>query len=196
MASMLLITNRIREVRESRGLKQYELADRVGLSAPQMSLVETGLRLPDVEVLDTIATALETKPHRLYSREALALIAPTPTPRRKETPPKDVSHHPAYRALRRPLTAAERMEQKLRQAHRTYGLAPEAFEQMLASQGGACAICASSLGEHGERSHVDHDHRTGAVRGLLCPSCNYGLGWMRDDPDRMRRAASYLEATS
>lgn len=41
--------------------------------------------------------------------------------------------------------------------------------------------------------HVDHDHVSGKMRGLLCQKCNHGIGLMGEDPDRLRRAARYLE---
>lgn len=70
-----------------------------------------------------------------------------------------------------------------------YGITVEQFEAMKVAQGGACAIC-------GDRPtsalHVDHCHSTGRVRGLLCRSCNHGLGNFRDSPEAMRRAVEYI----
>jgi hypothetical protein len=63
------------------------------------------------------------------------------------------------------------------------------FERMLASQGGLCALC----GQRMKVIQVDHCHRTGEVRGLLCSMCNTGLGKFGDDPARLRAAADYLE---
>jgi hypothetical protein len=71
---------------------------------------------------------------------------------------------------------------------RRYGLALADHERMLVEQDNLCAVC----GE-GEPRHVDHDHVTGRVRGLLCFGCNGGLGQFRDDPARLRAAAAYLE---
>lgn len=72
-----------------------------------------------------------------------------------------------------------------------YGLTVGQFDEMLASQGSACAICRST--EPGYRNwSVDHCHATGRVRGLLCLLCNTGLGKFRDNPDLMRRAIEYL----
>lgn len=59
---------------------------------------------------------------------------------------------------------------------------------MLVTQDGVCAICLTA-----PAVHVDHDHRTGAVRGLLCFRCNAALGQLDDDPLVLRRAARYLE---
>jgi hypothetical protein len=63
----------------------------------------------------------------------------------------------------------------------------EHFEQMFAEQEGLCAICREAPAEH-----VDHDHRTKRVRGLLCFNCNGALGQFRDRPDLMLRAIAYL----
>jgi predicted nucleic acid-binding Zn-ribbon protein len=57
---------------------------------------------------------------------------------------------------------------------RTYGLTPEAYRQLLESQGGACAICRKACAT-GRRLAVDHDHGTGEIRGLLCAMCNRHL---------------------
>lgn len=56
-----------------------------------------------------------------------------------------------------------------------------------------CAICQRSL-KTGERNaiHVDHDHATGAIRGLLCGGCNNGLGQFNDDPNLLVAATNYL----
>lgn len=64
------------------------------------------------------------------------------------------------------------------------------FPDILAAQGGVCALCTRPA------TCCDHDHDTGAIRGALCNSCNVGLGAFRDDPDRLRRAAEYLEVSA
>jgi endogenous inhibitor of DNA gyrase (YacG/DUF329 family) len=75
--------------------------------------------------------------------------------------------------------------------HRKYGLTVEQVERMHLA---GCTICGTTdwRGKH-ERGHVDHDHETGVVRGLLCSRCNVGIGMFGDDPARMRRAADYIE---
>lgn len=66
---------------------------------------------------------------------------------------------------------------------------------MLVRQGSACAACRTSdWGGKDGKPHVDHDHATGKIRGLLCANCNTGLGMFGDDPARLRAAAAYLEA--
>lgn len=73
-----------------------------------------------------------------------------------------------------------------------YGITFEHFEEMLAAQGGRCAICSERF-RSGFTTHVDHDHATGRVRGILCDACNNGLGRFRDNPEVLQRAARYLE---
>jgi hypothetical protein len=90
---------------------------------------------------------------------------------------------------RRPARVAVARRARLKK----YGLTPEQMAAMLAAQGEACAICES--GDPGQRGWAtDHDHATGAVRGILCGACNLGLGKFGDDPERLRRAAEYLDA--
>ncbi|UGY90494.1 endonuclease VII domain-containing protein [Streptomyces gobiensis] len=71
---------------------------------------------------------------------------------------------------------------------RKYGLSQEELQQLLEEQVGVCVICLAASAEH-----VDHDHRTGKVRGVLCFSCNAALGQFKDRPDAIRRAAAYVE---
>lgn len=72
---------------------------------------------------------------------------------------------------------------------RTFGITIDEADSLLAEQGGLCAICREPIGRE---PHVDHDHRTGAVRGILCFSCNVGLGVFGDDPARLLAAVQYL----
>lgn len=74
---------------------------------------------------------------------------------------------------------------------RTFGLGPNEYERMLAEQSGLCAICSLPPGE--TALAVDHDHETGAVRGLLCSRCNMALGGFRDSPEILTAALEYLK---
>jgi hypothetical protein len=71
---------------------------------------------------------------------------------------------------------------------RRYGIGSDDVEAMIEAQGGLCAICGEA-----PPAHVDHDHGTGAVRGILCFNCNGGLGQFRDRVDILRNAIEYLE---
>jgi hypothetical protein len=76
---------------------------------------------------------------------------------------------------------------------RRYNMTLEQFDALLASQGGVCAICRNPPTDpRGFRPHVDHDHATGKVRGVLCWKCNSGLGSFRDSPDLLAAAIAYL----
>lgn len=76
-----------------------------------------------------------------------------------------------------------------------YGITLADYDAMLAAQSGLCAICsASEPGGNANHWHVDHDHSTGQVRGLLCSRCNLGLGHFQDDPARLVSALDYLTA--
>ena len=90
-----------------------------------------------------------------------------------------------------PEFAAKRLANQRRWwRERVYGITDEIYEQMLESQGNACACCRSPFGE--SRPHIDHDHETGLVRGLLCRGCNVGIGALGDDLEGVQRAAAYL----
>lgn len=74
---------------------------------------------------------------------------------------------------------------------REYGLAIEDYERMLAEQGELCAICRGPQ-TPGRRLAVDHCHKTGLVRGLLCDNCNKTLGLFGESAERFDRCAEYL----
>lgn len=68
-----------------------------------------------------------------------------------------------------------------------YGLTDVQHDALMAVT--TCAICGSQ-----EDMHIDHDHETGVVRGRICGLCNRGLGLFKDDPERLRAAAAYIES--
>lgn len=71
-----------------------------------------------------------------------------------------------------------------------YGLTVEQFDAMLLAQGNVCGICRQPKDER--QWHIDHDHETQEVRGILCSNCNTALGLFKDDPARLAQAIEYL----
>lgn len=74
-----------------------------------------------------------------------------------------------------------------------YGITVEQYDEMLAKQGGCCAICGDLPGSTKRKFHVDHDHQTGRVRGILCMRCNLVLGYAKETPAVLSAAILYLE---
>ncbi len=84
---------------------------------------------------------------------------------------------------------------------RTYGFDQKELERMKLAQDNKCAICGSEGFRIGQKGHteklaVDHDHKTGRVRALLCHNCNRGLGLFQDSYSLLREAAKYLQEYS
>lgn len=90
-------------------------------------------------------------------------------------------------------TDKRKRQQKDAILRRTYGITLEQYEEILRDQGGGCAICGAVPDQRS--LDVDHCHETGAVRGLLCGSCNNGIGRFQDDPDLLEQAAEYLRCS-
>lgn len=98
--------------------------------------------------------------------------------------PRCATHHRA---------AIKARKEKNHDAHvvRTYGLTKGQYKQLYEIQGGRCYICRKATGKT-KRLPVDHNHKTGKVRGLLCGICNQYLGWLEDNPDAWLRGFTYL----
>ena len=73
-----------------------------------------------------------------------------------------------------------------------YGIEPEAYQTLRKKQNDLCAVCGEA--EIGRALAIDHDHKTGKIRGLLCKGCNRGLGYFRDRSDLLDKAKEYLNA--
>jgi hypothetical protein len=97
--------------------------------------------------------------------------------------------HKAYSATVKP--RAKRAARKHQLSR--YGVTEEQYAQMIEAQRGLCAIC-EQPNTNDRQLAVDHDHSTGAVRGLLCTGCNASLGRFHDSTHILRRAVDYLNS--
>ena len=88
----------------------------------------------------------------------------------------------------------EREKKRNNEIRKAYGITQQQYEDMLKLQNGVCSICGQAP-ENGriKRLSIDHCHATGKIRGLLCISCNNGLGRFKDDPKLLIKAAQYLQ---
>jgi len=73
-----------------------------------------------------------------------------------------------------------------------YGITSEIYNDILREQGGVCAICGKEDTTKNNFLHIDHNHRTGEIRGLLCSHCNLGLGNFMNDEEILYSAIKYL----
>lgn len=76
---------------------------------------------------------------------------------------------------------------------KTYGITLDEYKAMFDKQKGRCWICQVRDVDLTNSLGVDHDHKTGVVRGLLCGNCNRGLGFFKDDEALLSRANEYLK---
>lgn len=79
-----------------------------------------------------------------------------------------------------------------------HGITLEDFHRMYESQRGLCAICGQPQTRVCRGKvlplYIDHDHKTGRARGLLCAPCNTAIGLLEEDPERFQKALAYMEA--
>lgn len=81
--------------------------------------------------------------------------------------------------------------ERARTLRRNYEMSVEDFDCLFLSQGMVCAICGTDA-FNGRGPHVDHNHKTGVVRGILCHDCNMAVGFVKDDPKRAMAVAKFL----
>lgn len=91
-------------------------------------------------------------------------------------------------------------KRSIKRRYERYGLDIASLQKRLDAQFGHCATCytvltldSSSKNEVIKPAHVDHDHKTGLVRGILCSKCNHALGLVNDDPDILKNMIEYLK---
>ena len=75
-----------------------------------------------------------------------------------------------------------------------YGITLEEYNVKLVAQNGMCAVCGGPETTKNHNLAVDHDHTTGAIRGLLCHHCNIALGHLKDDPARVQALLRYIQS--
>ena len=124
----------------------------------------------------------------------LEIYVPYKDPEQKKARDKAYNQRPEVIARRNELRAKPARKAVARRWYlkSIYGLEAHDYAEILTRQQGVCAICGKS--NSGKRDwHVDHDHVSGKVRGVLCNPCNLMLGLAKDNPDVLRKAASYLD---
>lgn len=76
---------------------------------------------------------------------------------------------------------------------RKFGITTEQYDELLRNQSGRCALCPKTPEDEGQALAVDHDHKTGEIRGILCRYCNHRVIGRHRDADLLRRMADYIE---
>ncbi len=98
--------------------------------------------------------------------------------------------HNEYEKIRYASNEKSRLQMKDKALLRMYGITLEQYNLLLINQNYKCKICNDPPGKR--NLAVDHDHNTGSVRGLLCDSCNRGIGLLKDKPEVLMKAAEYI----
>lgn len=105
--------------------------------------------------------------------------------------PESKARHAALEAQRRASSPAYLRERASRIA-KCYGITIEDYARIINRQGGDCASCGDEL-DMGKKTCIDHCHRTGRVRGILCANCNFAVGHVKESAERARKIAHYIE---
>lgn len=106
---------------------------------------------------------------------------------------KNLTKITARKRARRQNDPVQKQKARNRRLIHKFGIGLEEYNKLLSSQSGCCAICGVPQDNLTQALSVDHDHETGAIRGLLCSNCNIGLGLMRDNIGILMHAAEYLK---
>ena len=104
-------------------------------------------------------------------------------PRRKAKSP---------RARSEPEKPSKAEQQRRRKLEKFFNITVEEYETIFLHQKGKCALCARE--PKNLRLAIDHDHKTGQIRGLLCMWCNKAIGFFRDDPEIVERIVAYFQS--
>lgn len=83
-------------------------------------------------------------------------------------------------------------QRKERELIRNYNITLNEWNDILSNQNDLCAICKIKFSDNSKTPHVDHCHKTGKIRGLLCSNCNHGIGQFKDDISILQEAIKYL----
>lgn len=98
-----------------------------------------------------------------------------------------------HKPIRQVQVRASRLQREL-------GISVEQFDKMYEKQKGTCAICnlpeRTKFNGKPRRLSIDHDHKTGKVRELLCSTCNAALGYVNDNPELLQKMVEYLRRHS
>lgn len=122
---------------------------------------------------------------RQYQKSAVAVERDRLRAQTPERKAQVREYHKRYYAENRNKILARSKERRFAQ----YALTRSAFAAMLDTQNNKCAICQTTP----KVWNIDHDHKTGKVRGLLCNPCNIAIGLLKDSPQFCLLAAKYLE---
>jgi len=95
-----------------------------------------------------------------------------------------------YSREQRATLSRSRRKQHLR---RRFGITLEDFDRMVSEQKGLCALCSKTLSTEKRHPHVDHDHTTGRIRGVVHHNCNLVLGHAKDSVELLQQAIAYLQ---
>lgn len=116
---------------------------------------------------------------------------------KKSAQQKTYYSRPEIKAQRKAYRDARKIKDKLWKKNwdlrRHYGIDLPAFEATVEAQRNCCPICSEYFPTGSRMWHVDHDHVTGDVRGVICQRCNFMLGQAKDKPEVLRAGADYLE---
>ena len=155
---------------ESEIAEKMSVAKAQGRSARSLSKLASKLRNPE---------RVAAEKRRWYAKNRERLLA------------RNHANHPL---VREPYCVRTRTSRRYKNEMRlvsTYGMEKSAFNDLRIKQHNCCAICREVFMK---TPNVDHDHVSGAVRGLLCSQCNVGLGCLKDSVEKVRYALNYLES--
>ena len=116
----------------------------------------------------------------------------------KEVCKERTKNHASCKTAREKYRNKPEIKEKTRNNRLTqnYGMTNQDYEQMLELQNFCCAGCSTHQNELTKKLHVDHDHKTGIVRGLLCGNCNRALGLIKDKLETLTKLHQYLEKSN